>query len=353
MRDEIGILAVDDEELNTEMLRLMLSDLGGIEYRTASNGREALEILAQRPEIDIVLLDLEMPVMDGFETLQQIKTNDRYRNIPVIVITIDSGEVQKTLAMGADDFMSKPYDPAELKLRVMNHVRSKKQGDLIRDMNAILEAEVVRKTLDLRQALALSQKAELEISIQLGRAGEFRDSETGMHTRRISELSKKLAEFAGLPEDEVEIVHYASPLHDVGKIGIPDNILLKPGPLDKTEFEIMKTHTTIGGRILSDDDSLPVIKAGRIIALQHHEKWDGSGYPAGIAGNNIHIYGRIVTITDVFDSLLSERPYKKPFSLEKVVEIMLEGKGIAFDPVLLGLFFDNLQHFVRIRNSYQ
>lgn len=353
MRDEIGILAIDDEELNTEMLRLMLSDLGGIEYRTASNGSEALEILAESPEIDIVLLDLEMPVMDGFETLQRIKTSDTYRNIPVIVITVDSGEVQKTLAMGADDFMTKPYDPAELKLRVMNHVRSKKQGDLIRDMNAILEAEVVRKTLDLRHALALSQKAELEISIQLGRAGEFRDSETGMHTRRISELSRKLAECAGLSEAEVEIVRHASPLHDVGKIGIPDSILLKPGQLDKAEFEIMKTHTTIGGRILSDDDNLPVIKAGRIIALQHHEKWDGSGYPAGIAGNDIHLYGRIVTITDVFDSLLSERPYKKPFSLEKAAEIMLEGKGIAFDPLLLELFLDNLEHFVRIRCSYQ
>lgn len=353
MRDEIGILAVDDEELNTEMLRLMLGDLGGIEYRTASNGREALEILAQRPDIDIVLLDLEMPVMDGFETLQRIKASEIYRNIPVIVITIDSAEVQKTLAMGADDFMTKPYDPAELKLRVMNHVRSKKQGDLIRDMNAILEAEVVRKTLDLQQALALSQKAELEISIQLGRAGEFRDSETGLHTRRISELSKKLAECAGLPKDEVEIVRYASPLHDVGKIGIPDNILLKPGPLDTSEFEIMKTHTTIGGRILSDDESLPVIRAGRIIALQHHEKWDGSGYPAGIAGNSIHLYGRIVTITDVFDSLLSERPYKKPFSLEKTLTIIMEGKGSAFDPVLLEIFIDHLEDFVKIRDSFQ
>jgi putative two-component system response regulator len=353
MRDEIGILAVDDEELNTEMIRLMLSDLGGIEYLTAFNGSEALKILAHNPEIDIVLLDLEMPVMDGIETLQRIKSSDKYRHIPVIVITVDSDEVQKTLAMGADDFMSKPYDPAELKLRVMNHVRSKKQGDLIREMNAILEAEVVRKTMDLRQALALSKKAELEISIQLGRAGEFRDSETGMHTRRISELSMKLAESAGLPMEEVEIVRYASPLHDVGKIGIPDHILLKPGPLDKAEFDIMKTHTTIGGRILSDDDSLPVIQAGRIIALQHHEKWDGSGYPSGLSAKEIHVYGRIVSITDVFDSLLSERPYKKPFPLEKVVGIMQEGNGAAFDPALLKIFLDNLEQFVEIRNGYQ
>jgi len=353
MRDEIGILAVDDEELNTEMIRLMLSDLGGIEYQTASNGSEALEILQHSQDIDIVLLDLEMPVMDGIETLQQIKSSDKFRHIPVIVVTVDSDEVQKTLAMGADDFMSKPYDPTELKLRVMNHVRSKKQGDLIREMNTILEAEVIRKTQYLRQALALSQKAELEISIQLGRAGEFRDKETGLHTRRISELSMKLAECAGLPVKEVEIVRYASPLHDVGKIGIPDNILLKPGPLDKTEFEIMKTHTTIGGRILSDDDSLPVIKAGRIIALQHHEKWDGSGYPSGLSGKDIHIFGRIVSISDVFDSLLSKRPYKVPFPLEKVVDIMKEGNGTAFDPELLGIFLDNIEHFVTIRNVYQ
>jgi putative two-component system response regulator len=353
MRDEIGILAVDDEEMNTEMIRCMLGDLGGIEFHSARNGREALEMLEQRAEFDIVLLDLVMPVMDGFETLQWLKTSDAYRDIPVIVITAGSDDVQKTLAMGANDFMAKPFDPVELKLRVMNHVRSKKQGDLIRDMNAILEAEVVRKTMDLRQSLALSQKAELEISIQLGRAGEFRDSETGMHTRRISELSMKLAGLAGLSDEDVKIVRYASPLHDVGKIGIPDNILLKPGRLDESELKVMKTHTTIGGRILSDDDQLPVIKAGRVIALQHHEKWDGSGYPNGISGENIHIYGRIVAITDVFDSLLSERSYKKPFTLEKTVEIMLEGKGTAFDPELLDLFLDNLHCFVKIRECYR
>jgi putative two-component system response regulator len=255
--------------------------------------------------------------------------------------------------MGANDFIAKPYDPEELKLRVMNHVRSKKLGELARNFNSVLEGEVANKTSALRKALEHSRKAEFEISLRLGRAAEFRDLETGMHIRRVSELSHELAVRAGLDEQESEILRHASPLHDVGKIGIPDNILLKPGKLEAFEFQIMKTHTTIGGKILSDADEFPVIKAGQIIAMQHHEKWDGSGYPQRLAGTKIHIYGRIVIIADVFDALTSERPYKKEFPLEKAVEIMREGKGAFFDPDLLDLFTENLDAFVRIKETYR
>ncbi len=285
MLETMTVLAVDDVELNLELIKLVLKDLGDCELLKARNGREALSLLEMNPDIDIVLLDLEMPVMNGFELLGILKEHNRFRDIPVIVITADNSEVIKTLAMGANDFMSKPYNPEELKLRVLNHVRSKKLGELAHDMNSILELEVIKKTSALRKALDLSQKAEFEISLRLGRAAEFRDIETGMHIRRLSELSHALACLAGIPEEACDILRHAAPLHDVGKIGIPDTILLKPGRLEPEEMAIMKTHTIIGGKILSDADEFPVIKAGQIVAMQHHEKWDGSGYPSGLSGS--------------------------------------------------------------------
>jgi putative two-component system response regulator len=352
MRDSITILAVDDVELNLHMIRVMLGDVGDIACLEARNGRQALEILQRTPNIDIVLLDLEMPVMNGFEVLRIMKQNEVLRDIPVIVITSDRSEVKKTLAMGANDFMAKPYDPEELRLRVMTHVRSKKLGELARDMNDLLEQEVIRKTSALRKALDLSRKAEFEISLRLGRAAESRDLDTGLHIRRISELSYGLATRAGLNNQECEILRHASPLHDVGKIGIPDSILLKKGKLEPTEFDVMKTHTTIGGAILSGGDEYPVIKAGRIVALQHHEKWDGSGYPLGLSGNDIHVFGRIVMIADIYDALTSERPYKKALPTADALRIMQDGKGVYFDPELLAVFIAHIDFFVRICEEF-
>lgn len=348
MTDNVTVLAVDDVEMNLDMLEVMLSDTG-CTFLKAYNGREALDILAGNSDIDIILLDLEMPVMDGFETLQILKRAEVYRDIPIIVITAEQSEVLRTLTLGANDFLAKPYDPQELTLRVMNHVRSKKLSDLARDMNAILEAEVVKKTAALQQALNLSREAEYEIALRLGKAAEFRDLETGLHTRRISELSRLLASLAGLPPEECRVLHHAAALHDVGKIGIPDRILLKPGKLDETEFKIMKLHTVIGGKILSEAGPYPVLGAGQLVALQHHEKWDGSGYPAGLAGEEIHIFARIVIIVDVFDALTSERPYKKAFPMDDAIEIMRDGRGTFFDPGLLDLFMAHIEQFKRVK----
>jgi putative two-component system response regulator len=350
MFDNVTILAVDDDSMNLEMLELMLSELDS-RILKAGNGQEALRLMEQEPDIDVVLLDLEMPVMDGYETMTCIKQNFDWRDIPVIVVTAGTSEVTRMLALGANDFIAKPYNPEELRLRVMNHVRSKKLSDMAKNMNSMLENEVIKKTADLQKALQFSREAEYEISVRLGKASEFRDQETGMHTRRISELSKELGLLARLTDEQCEILRKSSPLHDVGKIGIPDKILLKPGKLDFEEFEIMKEHTTIGGSILADAVNYPLLSAGAIIALQHHEKWDGSGYPAGLAGDSIDIYARIVMIVDVFDALSSERPYKKAFPLDKTLAIMEEGRGEFFDPVLYDLFRTHIDCFVAIRET--
>lgn len=350
MTDDVTILAVDDVDMNLDMLEVILDDQG-CSILKASNGRQALDLLAGNPETDIILLDLEMPVMNGFETLQYLKRSDAYREIPVIVITGDRAEVVKTLALGANDFLVKPYEPQELRLRVMNHVRSKKLNDITRDMNAFLEGEVVKKTAALQNALDLSREAEYEISLRLGKAAEFRDLETGMHTRRISEMSKLLASLAGLSAGECQVLHHSAALHDVGKIGIPDRILLKPGKLDESEFQVMKLHTVIGGKILSEAGRYPVLEAGQIVALQHHEKWDGSGYPTGLKGEGIHIFARIVMIVDVFDALTSARPYKDAFAIEKTVGIMQQGCGTYFDPDLLSRFIGNIERFKRVKEE--
>jgi putative two-component system response regulator len=291
--------------------------------------------------------------MDGFTALSTLKRHLVWREIPVIVITASRSEVTHTLALGANDFLAKPYDAEELRLRVMNHVRTKKLHDLSNDLNNVLEAEVLRKTAALREALAQAQEAEYEITLRLGRAAEFRDLETGMHTRRISEMSTVLAELAGLSPEECKTLRYASPLHDVGKVGIPDRILLKPGKLTDEEMKIMRLHSVIGGKILGESCRYPSLEMGQIVALQHHEKWDGSGYPDGIAGETIHIFARIVMVVDIFDALASERPYKPALPLEKVVSIMTEGRGNFFDPTLLDLFLEHLERFVTIRETLQ
>ena len=350
MVDEIIILAVDDEEMVLEMMVTVLSETDCRVIR-AGNGQQGIEMLQAHPGIDAMLVDLEMPVMDGRKFIQYVRQSLEWRDIPIVVVTGNTSEVNSTLSLGANDFVSKPFNPEELRLRVMNQVRNKKLSDLSRDMNDILESEVAKRTSALKEALDLSRRAEYEISLRLGTAAEFRDQETGMHTQRISELSKRLALLAGLSNEECEVLKFASPLHDVGKIGIPDRILLKPGKLDETEFDTIKLHTVIGGKILSESDQYPMLEAGQIIALQHHEKWDGSGYPHGLGGADIHIFARIVMIVDVFDALTSERPYKKAFSFEKSIAIMEEGRGEFFDPALLGIFLKHIDEFVAIRQE--
>lgn len=349
---QLTILAVDDQELNLDLIELTFMDSENVRVIKAMNGSEALERLNEDDGFDVILLDLAMPVMDGFETLSRLKEHEVWRTIPTIVVTANAEEKHRALRSGASDFLSKPIDIEELKLRTFNYAKIKHYQDRLADTNAVLEQRVEERTTELRAALVLAKKTEYEISARLGKASEYRDLETGMHIKRMSHYSALLAELSGLGKEEVELVLYASPLHDIGKVGIPDRILLKPGRFTPEEFEIMKLHTVIGGKMLDKSEEYPVIYAGQRIALEHHEKYDGSGYPNGKKGEDIHIHARIVAVADVFDALSSERVYKKAFSIDETVAIIQEGKGSHFDPRLVDLLVDNLEKFLRIKSEF-
>lgn len=350
--DTVRILAVDDQEFNLDLIEVTFADCEEVLVVRAQNGREALERLENEEPFHVILLDLAMPLLSGIDTLKILQQDRRFSQIPTIVVTANSEEKHTALEAGATDFLSKPYDIEELKLRTLNYARLRTYQNSLARSKERLEETVLERTRELRDALRLARETEYEISTRLGRASEFRDLETGMHIKRMSRYSAKLAELSGMASEEVELILYASPLHDIGKVGIPDRILLKPGRLSEAEFELMQRHTTFGGEILAKGDDYPVIRAGRIIAMQHHEKYDGSGYPGGLKGEAIHIYGRIVAIADVFDALSSDRVYKPAFTIEKSLEIMREGRGSHFDPRLIDLFFEYIDDFLAIRASF-
>jgi len=348
----IKVLAVDDQEFNLDLIELAFMETPNLQITRAVNGQEALNVLMNDSDYSVILLDLAMPVMNGFETLEHLKKDPLWSQIPVIVVTANAEEKHRALKTGASDFLAKPIDVEELKLRTFNYAKIKEYQDNLADMNRLLEEKVQQRTSELQAALSLAKKTEYEISARLGKASEYRDLETGMHIKRMSHYSAKLAEIIGLSAAEVELILYASPLHDIGKVAIPDQILLKPGRFTPEEFEIMKLHATLGGKMLESDGDYPVIEAGRIIALQHHEKIDGTGYPRGLSGEEIHIYARIVSIADVFDALSSERVYKKAFSIEQTLEIIKEGSGTHFDSKLVTLFVENLEEFLKIKEAF-
>ncbi|MCS7214700.1 MAG: response regulator [Thermodesulfovibrio sp.] len=346
------ILVVDDEVINLELISAIFADSQNIQVLTASDGVEAIEVLKNYTP-DLIVLDIRMPRMNGIEVLNVLKSDSKTSHIPIVVLSGDEKERKNALKYGANDFIPKPFDAEELRLRVFNNLQVKKYQDLIKNLNEVLQQEVMKKTKELREALELAREAEYEMVLKLGMISEFRDEETGQHIRRMSYYAKLLSHLAGLSESEQEILFYASPLHDVGKIGIPDNILKKPGPLTYEEFEVMKLHTIIGAKILDTDQKFVTLKAGKVIAEQHHEKWDGSGYPRGLKKEEIHIYARVVAICDVFDALTSDRVYRPAFTVDQAVEIMRKSKESHFDPKLLDIFMKNLDVFVNIRNTFK
>lgn len=352
------ILVVDDEIANCELLETMLTGLG-YEVETANDGFQAVAQL--RLDYDLIVLDVMMPGMDGFEVARRVRSGPECPDIPICMATALSGKEDRLRAVecGANDFISKPIELTELRIRIASLMKIKEGQDTIKRHQAELEANVAKRTASLRLALqetAEAQRhvyqAQLETIERLALAAEYKDEDTAFHVKRMGRYCHMIALKLGLPPQECELILNASPMHDVGKIGIPDAILLKPAKLDPDEWEIMKTHARIGGVILGGSSS-QLLQAGEVIALSHHEKWDGSGYPNGLAGDAIPLWGRIAAIADVFDALTTRRPYKEPFSNEKAIGIMREGRGTHFDPRLLDLFLDSLDEVFVIQKEYQ
>lgn len=331
------ILVVDDIADNIDVISNILSDLYDI--KAANQGPLALKIL-ERFDIDLILLDVMMPNMDGYEVCQRIKDNPTLRKIPIIFLTaMDSHEdEQRGFDLGAVDFISKPFSAAILKARVASQLK-------LANYAKELEQQVRERT----QALAISR---LEVVERLALAAEFRDNETGNHVIRVGEYCRRMARHIGLPEDECDLIAIAAPLHDIGKIAISDNILLKPGRLTDDEFRIMQGHAEAGAKILEGSQS-ELLNAARIIALSHHEKWDGSGYPSGLKGKEIPLYGRIVTLCDVYDALSSVRPYKDAWSKDRVEAYINELSGSQLDPELVEHFNQVKEDFYQILQQYQ
>jgi putative two-component system response regulator len=351
MKDNPVILVVDDQPQNVELLEAHLAPQG-YDIVSAANGKEALEILS-KSKIDLILLDVMMPVMDGFEVARRIRQIEEHRLLPIVLVTAlnEPEDRVKGIEAGCDDFLSKPYDKMELLARVKSLLKVKAYNDLLSNYQKELEAEVDTRTGELKHAMLKIKAASLDTIYRLSMAAELRDEDTGAHVKRVSRYSAAIARRMGLDEETIETILYASPLHDLGKIGISDQILLKPAKLEPAEWEIMKQHSVIGAKILKSSDA-EFIRLAEIIAQSHHEKWDGSGYPNGLQGIDIPIAGRITAIADVFDALTSKRPYKEPFSVEDSLVIIRKGRGSHFDPDVVNAFFAIQDEILAIKNEY-
>jgi len=329
------ILIVDDQEPNVRLLECILLQSGYGNLKSTCDPRQVLLYYAAF-EPDLILLDLHMPHLDGFELIQSLQSQvapGAY--LPILVLTADVSveSKQKALAMGARDFLNKPFDITEVLLRIRNLLETRFLYAQLQNQNLLLEERVRARTSEL-------EEARIEILERLALAAEFRDDATGQHTHRVGRMSAMLAEGLQLPAERVELIRRAAPLHDLGKIGIPDHILLKPGRLAADEYELMKNHTTIGSRILSGS-RFPVLQVAEEIALSHQERWDGSGYPRGLSGEEIPLVGRIVAVADVYDALTQERPYKAAWSPPEAVEEIRRQSGRQFDPQLVEVFMES------------
>ncbi len=340
-----SILIVDDEPSNLKLLDKMLSGQG---YKNLVLVEDPREVLARYRETRpaLILLDINMPHLDGYQVMQQLKALNDPLLPPVVILTAQHGKdyLLRALAAGARDFIGKPFDRNELLMRVRNLLDAQLAHRLVHDQKAVLEDMVRARTEELRHT-------RLQIVQRLGMAAEYRDEETGNHILRMSHSCALLAGSIGWSEADCDLILNASPMHDIGKIGIPDAVLLKPGKFEPHEWEIMKTHAAIGSRLLEGDDS-DLMRMAREIALTHHEKWDGSGYPNGLAGEAIPQAGRIAALADVFDALTSVRPYKKAWTVDAAVDLIKENSGRHFDPVLVEAFVQELPGIVAIRERF-
>lgn len=342
---QANILIVDDEPANVKLLEKILQHHGYQNVQSTCDSRE-VEALCAITRFDAVLLDIRMPHLSGFDVMTQLKQRFIDDYLPVLVLSAqpDMETRLKALSLGAKDFLTKPFDQLEATTRIHNLLEVRLMHNRVRDQNRLLEEQVKARTAELYQT-------RQEVIRRLGLAAEYRDNETGNHIIRMSKYAQLLALAYGLPEQEAEIILNAAPMHDIGKIGIPDRILLKPGKLDEEEWKIMQTHVEMGANILSGSPT-ELMDTARLIALHHHEKWDGSGYPAGLQGEDISIAGRICALADVFDALTSQRPYKPAWSIEKTLDLIDGETGKHFDPRLTQLIKKNLPEILMIKAEY-
>jgi putative two-component system response regulator len=340
------LLVVDDNITNLTLFRHLLLQLEGAKVECMADPVAALAWCADH-EPDLILLDYMMPVVDGLEFIRRLRQIPDRVDVPVVMVTADteSDVRHRALELGAQDFLTKPVDKVELTARVRNLLALRKSQQQLANRAAWLAEEVAKATAEIAAR-------EKEAILRLSRAAEYRDPETGSHLLRMSNYTRLVAAQLGLPPAEQELLLEASPMHDIGKVGTPDHILLKPGRLSPEEFEIMKQHATIGYEILRDSVS-PLLQCAAKLAMAHHEKFDGSGYPQGLAGEAIPLHGRIVAVADVFDALTSERPYKKAWTLEAAVDFLKTNAGSHFDPVCVEAFLASWPQVIEIRQRYQ
>ena len=359
MLDKFNILVVDDTPDNLIMMSELLKD----EYKVkvANNGEKALKISQSQTPPDLILLDIMMPVMDGYEVCRQLKANPQTQHIPVIFLTAktDATDETKGLEIGAIDYITKPINPAILMARVKTHLDIKRMQDFLRNQNSFLEAEIIKRTREITAIQDVTIHAMASLA-------ETRDNETGNHIRRTQNYVRVLAEklrhhprFSHFLDDDkiIELLYKSAPLHDIGKVGIPDKILLKPGRFEPEEFEVMKQHPALGrSAILNAEYELglevPFLKYAKEIAYAHQEKWDGSGYPLGLAGDNIPISARLMAVADVYDALISRRVYKEGMTHEQAVQLIIEGRGKHFDPDITDAFLALQDDFIAIAAKF-
>lgn len=344
------ILIVDDVVDNIRIAMNILKE-DNYDFSFAGSGAEALELLKDEPErFQLILLDIMMPGIDGFETCQKIKAIPHLSDIPIIFLTAktDVDSISNGFSYGAVDYITKPFYANELLARVKTHIELYQAKELLKHHNILLENKAKYEKLRLLSELEDNQKEMIYILTELM---ESTSDETGKHIKRVSEISALLAKYhKSMTVEDVETIYHAAPMHDIGKLTVPAEMLHKPGRYTDEDFEIMKKHASNGFELLRYSDR-KLIKAAAIIAHEHHEKWNGKGYPRGLKGEEIHIYGRIIALADVFDALTHSRRYKQAWSMDDVVNYIKDRRGAQFDPELVDIFIEHIDEFIAIVNS--